>query len=402
MVEVAEVEGRVPSVKALLEAKVPIIVKELLSEQAEISVYQNGFVLYRVGKRATVFPLHSCKEYIYDSNIEALTNINERFFDNENWYIRLILEGEDRLVKNQEVRNGKKTISYSAVAEDWNELREEDSTLAHLILCETGVMFWGGSGYDLENRLPEEIEHCYPDYSLYPKLTKDTAYGFLTRGCPRKNHTFCITPRKDGHISRKVADLSEFWDGQKNIVLLDQNLLACKERMELLYQLSESKARVDFNGGMDVRFLNGDVIEALRKIRVKEYHFAWDDPREKLQEKFRLFKRSGLKSQGHCRVYVLTNYWSSIEEDLFRIATLRELGFFPFVMIYDKQRFVYSRGRWLPHVAEQFTERELRHFKICQHMQRWCGQIQIFNSCPRLEDYEPYKKWVERGMPIPI
>ena len=131
MVEVAEVEGRVPSVKALLEAKVPIIVKELLSEQAEISVYQNGFVLYRVGKRATVFPLHSCKEYIYDSNIEALTNINERFFDNENWYIRLILEGEDRLVKNQEVRNGKKTISYSAVAEDWNELREEDSTLAH-------------------------------------------------------------------------------------------------------------------------------------------------------------------------------------------------------------------------------------------------------------------------------
>ena len=77
-----------------------------------------------------------CKEYIYDSNIEALTNINERFFDNENWYIRLILEGEDRLVKNQEVRNGKKTISYSAVAEDWNELREEDSTLAHLILCE--------------------------------------------------------------------------------------------------------------------------------------------------------------------------------------------------------------------------------------------------------------------------
>lgn len=242
-------------------------------------------------------------------------------------------------------------------------------------LPDYGVMFWGGSGYDLENQLPEEIEHCYPDYSLYPKLTKDTAYGFLTRGCPRKNHTFCITPGKDGHISRKVADLSEFWDGQKNIVLLDQNLLACKERMELLYQLSESKARVDFNGGMDVRFLNGDVIEALRKIRVKEYHFAWDDPREKLQEKFRLFKQSGLKSQGHCRVYVLTNYWSSIKEDLFRIATLRELGFFPFVMIYDKQRFVNSRGRWLPHVAEQFTERELRHFKICQHMQRWCGRF---------------------------
>ena len=93
MVEVAEVEGRVPSVKALLGAKVPISVKELLSEQAEISVYQNGFVLYRVGKRATVFPLHSCKEYIYDSNIEALTNINERCVCGRRYLYRRFPEG---------------------------------------------------------------------------------------------------------------------------------------------------------------------------------------------------------------------------------------------------------------------------------------------------------------------
>lgn len=137
MVEVAEVEGRVPSVKALLESDIPIAVKETLGEQAEISVYQNGLVLYRVGNRATVFPLHTCTEYIYESGEEIFANINERFFDNENWYIRLILEGEDRLAKNQEVRNGKKTISYSAVAEDWDVLGEEDTTLAGMILCET-------------------------------------------------------------------------------------------------------------------------------------------------------------------------------------------------------------------------------------------------------------------------
>ena len=137
MVEVAEVKGRVPSVKALLESDIPIAVKETLGEQAEISVYQNGLVLYRVGKRATVFPLHNCTEYIYESGEKIFANINERFFDNENWYIRLILEGEDRLAKNQEVRNGKKTISYSAVAEDWDVLGEEDTTLAGMILCET-------------------------------------------------------------------------------------------------------------------------------------------------------------------------------------------------------------------------------------------------------------------------
>ena len=95
----------------------------------------------------------------------------------------------------------------------------------------------GGSGYDLNNKLPDHIEHIYPDYSLYPNFK--AALGVLTRGCPRLNHAqsrggFCITPDKDGCRTRKVADLSEFWNGQKEIYLLDQNLLAASERKELL------------------------------------------------------------------------------------------------------------------------------------------------------------------------
>lgn len=265
-----------------------------------------------------------------------------------------------------------------------------------------GQIIRGGSGYGLDNKLPEEIEHIYPDYTLYPQLTKNTAYGFLTRGCPRMNHGFCITPKKDGCVSRKVADLSEFWHGQGNIILLDQNILACREKMELLRQLADSRALVEFNGGMDIRFLNETIIGALRNIRVKNYHFAWDDPREQLQEKFRLFRDSGLRVSGHCRVYVLTNYWSSMEENLFRIYTLLELGFMPFVMIYDKQKFVDGRGRWLPGVAERFSEQQLRDFKTCQHMQRWCGRGWIVNQCPRFEDYEPYKRWTEKGKPVPL
>lgn len=161
------------------------------------------------------------------------------------------------------------------------------------VLPACGQIIRGGSGYGLDNKLPEEIEHIYPDYTLYPQLTKNTAYGFLTRGCPRMNHGFCITPKKDGCVSRKVADLSEFWHGQGNIILLDQNILACRERMELLRQLADSRALVEFNGGMDIRFLNEAIIEALRNIRVKNYHFAWDDPREQLQEKFQLFRDGG-------------------------------------------------------------------------------------------------------------
>lgn len=108
---------------------------------------------------------------------------------------------------------------------------------------------------DRDQNLPDEIEHIYPDYSLYPELTKDTAYGFLTRGCPR-GCDFCHVVSKEGRKSYKVADLSEFWNGQKNIVLCDPNILACKEHMELLEQLVDSKAKVNFNQGLDIRLVS--------------------------------------------------------------------------------------------------------------------------------------------------
>ena len=104
----------------------------------------------------------------------------------------------------------------------------------------------GGSGYAIQtikgkevyikendNDLPPEIEHIYPDYDLYPELCKDKAFGFLTRGCPR-GCDFCHVKCKEGQQSRKVADLSEFWKGQKEIVLCDPNLIACPEWKDLL------------------------------------------------------------------------------------------------------------------------------------------------------------------------
>ena len=152
---------------------------------------------------------------------------------------------------------------------------------------------------------------------------------------------------------------------------------------------------------MDVRLLDEEILSALEKIKVKDYHFAWDDPRENLEEQFRLFRDAGLTAAGQCKVYVLTNYWSTMKEDLFRIYTLRNLGFMPFVMIYDKHKFVDSKGRWLPDVDLRYSEKQLRDFKICQHMQRWCGRINIIKSCPDFEKYEPYRRWMEKGCPVP-
>ena len=133
--------------------------------------------------------------------------------------------------------------------------------------------------YRWQSQLPYEIEHIMPDYSLYPMIT-DTAYGFLSRGCHRGCH-FCHVEAKEGRKSIKVADLSEWWDGQKNIVLCDPNILACPEWKDLLHQLADSKAKVDINQGMDARLLTPEKVEYLNKIRLSSINFAWDDYKQK-------------------------------------------------------------------------------------------------------------------------
>ena len=260
-------------------------------------------------------------------------------------------------------------------------------------------VFLGGSGIDYENKLPYCIEHETPDYTLYPQY--DFALGMLTRGCPRKNHGFRITPKKDGCISKKVCDLDEFWKGQKKIVSLDQNILACRDKYSLLEQLALSHAEVEFNGGLDVRFMSDTVIEVMKRIKVKDYHFAWDDPKENLIPNFYKVVSSGLVKPDTTGVYVLTNYWSTIQEDLYRIYELRKMKLLPFVMIYDKQKFVDKRGRWLKDVHTKFTREQLIHFKIVQHLQRWCGNRRLIKSIPNFEDYEPYAKWKAKGFPVP-
>lgn len=227
----------------------------------------------------------------------------------------------------------------------------------------------GGTGYGLDNRLPDEIEHIYPDYTMYPELTRDTAYGFLTRGCPRAC-PFCVVASKEGRKSVKVANLSEWWRGQKNIVLMDPNLLACPDRMELLGQLADSKAWVDINQGLDCKLLTEQNIEAINRLKLREIHFAWDYMKESravlrgLELYARLARRRPHGQYG--TVFCLTNYDTTMEENLYRIYTLRDMGYDPYVMIYDK-----------PSAPKEI-----------KRLQRWCNNRIIFKSCEKFEDYK--------------
>ena len=243
----------------------------------------------------------------------------------------------------------------------------------------------GGTGYAIEDiggrevflayrdkQLQQEVEHSYPDYSIYPKLTEDTAYGFLTRGCPR-GCEFCIVGEKEGLCSTKVADLSEFWRGQRKIVLCDPNILACRDWRELLQQLIDSGAEVDFNQGLDIRLMTEEKALMISQMRIKEIHFAWDRYKDKdiVVSKLKMFADVASpnihKKQVHnAIVYTIVNFDTTFEQDLDRIYTLRDMGYWPYVMVYDKQ-----------HAEKKY-----------KRLQRWVNMRSTFAVVTKFEDYK--------------
>ena len=228
-----------------------------------------------------------------------------------------------------------------------------------------------GGGHEVFNQnnhvnLHHEIEHLYPDYSLY-NIT-DTAYGFMSRGCPR-NCFFCHVGAKEGCKAYKVADLNEFWNGQRNIKLLDPNTLACSEWKNILAQLIKSNAWVDFTQGVDIRLMSDEKCDMLMLMKLKHIHFAWDryEDKDMIIPKFEKFKSITDFSRSKVSVYILTNYNTTIEQDLERIMFIRSLDFQPYVMRYNKQNI--KRGSKINALA------------------RWCNNKRIFWKCPSFEQY---------------
>ena len=291
--------------------------------------------------------------------IMKISAYHKRHGDSVEWYSPLLSGHLDKVYMS-------KVFSFTEDYEYFIDADEIDKGgSGYCIKYENGKEIFDSA---LNKELPEDVEHIFPDYSLYPKYTRDRAFGFLTRGCPR-SCPFCIVSKKESKQSNKVADLSEFWNGQSNIELLDPNLLACNDADELLQQIVESKTNVNFNQGLDIRFIDEKRASLINRIKLEEIHFAWDNINDKdilpgLKKYARIATR---KPHGHfATVYVLTNFNSDIKDDLERIYTLRALNYDPYVMIYDKE-----------HAPREITK-----------LQRWCNNKFIFNTCDRFEEYK--------------
>ena len=147
---------------------------------------------------------------------------------------------------------------------------------------------------------------------------------------------------------------------------MDSNITASQDCERHFDNLIKSKAIINFEGGLDIRFLTDKGADQLNQMQTSMIHFAWDNYEFKTYEKLKRFRPMLKKNGRNLRVYVLTNFNTTHEQDIERIYKLKELDYDPYVMIYDKPN------------APQKT----------RHLQRWVNNKFIFRSVEKFEDYK--------------
>jgi hypothetical protein len=233
-----------------------------------------------------------------------------------------------------------------------------DFTLDNPYLPDTVIR--GGTGYrdiPMNQVLPLEVDHRFPDYSIYPAC--DYAIGYLTRGCP--NHCrWCIVPKKEGQIRpyRKWQDIVRL-DTDK-LILMDNNILACDYGIAQLEELIGSGYRIDLNQGMDARLVTDHVAKVLSKLKwIRFIRFSCDQESqvEPIRKAIELLGKYGVRPY---RVFIYLLVTSDIEDAASRVEALKgykainlyaqaerngRMGIIPNVAQLEfSQRFIYGGG----------------------------------------------------------
>lgn len=231
----------------------------------------------------------------------------------------------------------------------------------------------GGTGYDISKKLPDEIDRMKPDYSMYGVNT-DLAYGFLTRGCP--NHCkWCIVPKKEGGIS-PYMDITEVADGRKNVILMDNNILATTFGLQQLEKIVSMKVRIDFNQGLDARLVTDEVACLLASIKwYKHIRFGCDTPQQisEVERAAALVDKYGYKGR-----YYLYCILMEFEESYRRVNHWKKKGkrFMPYCQPF---RNVDDPRQIIPQ---------------WQHdMAQWSNKKEYYMSC-EFKDFSPRKGFI--------
>ena len=218
-------------------------------------------------------------------------------------------------------------------------------------------MIIGGTGWNMEKTLPDEIENMIPDYSIYRYPHN---IGFTMRGC-RLKCSFCVVPEKEGK-PYGVSTMEELWTQRDSnfVVLLDNDFFGNPDWANRIKEMNELKLKVNFSQGLNIRNIKEEQASALASVRFSnmsgkknQVHFAWDDPRhEKLIHKgIKTCVEAGIKPW-QMAFYVLIGYHSTPEEDLHRVQVLKDYGCDPFVMPYNREDPYQRRfTRWVNHKA---------------------------------------------------
>lgn len=180
----------------------------------------------------------------------------------------------------------------------------------------------GGTGYGLFSDLPPEIDNMFPDYSLYPAC--DYAIGYITRGCP--NHcAWCVVPKKEGAIKPYRTWEQLVRPDTDKLVLMDNNILACKYGVNQLESLIDSGYRIDLNQGMDARLVTDEVAEILSKLKwIKYLRFSCDTTSqiEHIQKTAEMLGKHGIKPY---RMFIYLLVTEDLDNAEYRVEQLKKL-----------------------------------------------------------------------------
>lgn len=224
----------------------------------------------------------------------------------------------------------------------------------------------GGTGYDIKSKLPEEVEKStLMDYSIYPQYP--FSIQFFSRGCIRRC-PFCLVHDKEGAI-HPVEPVQLNPKGEW-IEVFDNNFFANPEWKSAIDYLQRLGQKVNLHG-VDIRIMNEEQAYWLNKLRLKKnIHIAWDLPSidltDKLKEVLHYIKAWKLTC------YVLVGFNSTVEQDMYRIERLRELGIRPYVMPYRD------------------FENKTQPSQYARDLAQYVNKTMIFNSC-KFADFEPRK-----------